>query len=187
MISDEELLTAVTGIIDAERDVIASYVGDDLGLKGDLDFKVPKWWRARFLKQTAGNTCEFCYMVQNGSTMKTRRRCWSMPGSAPEAEMEHWRQVADNKALLLPRRGCCQGAPTPRRAPSGKTCKLVVKSTVLLRRRGGVRHGPYAVWLGKIAAAAAVSVAAGVVASTLMTSSATTSTVVTKGNRSLNG
>lgn len=172
MISDEELLPAVTGIIDAERDVIASYVGDDLGLKGDLDFQGSQVVEGALSEANGREYLEFCYMVQNGSTDEDASAVLEYARDLlPEAEMEALEaKLADNKALLLSQAEDVAKAlrPSQRAAFWKDMQKLVVKSTVLLAAGVVYAMVPYAVWWGKIAAAAAVSVAAGVVASTLM-------------------
>lgn len=171
-IKDEELLPAVATIINEQRDVIAEYVGEELGQKGLEGINGENVVEGALSEEKGREYLEFCYVVQNGLTeldatvvVESAR---DLLTAAEMTELEN--KLEENKAILMQNAEDVVKAlrPSQRAAFWKDMQKLVVKSTVLLT--AGIVYSlvPYAVWWGKIAAAAAVAVAAGIVAATIM-------------------
>jgi hypothetical protein len=172
LIGDDELLPTVAGIIDGQKHVIAEYVGEDFGEKALGDFDGETVVNGALDESNGRKYLEFCYVVQQGMTeedaLSVIERARDLISAEEMAVLEA--KLDENRTMMMDAaEDVAKGLRPSQRAAFWKDMqKLVVKSTVLLT--AGIVYAlvPYTVWWGKIAAAAAVSVAAGVVASTLM-------------------
>lgn len=173
---DEEMLPEVAVMIDAQLPVIEEYVGEDLGdsaAKG-LDGVTGTQVVEGTLQEDNGMAyLRFSWEVdRSGASSDSDRVVESARDVLDDAQYAALQDGIERRKALLEEQGEAFAkdlAPSKRRAFNRDLQKLVVKSTVLFTC--GVVYAciPHAVWWGKIAAAAAVAVAAGVVAATYMT------------------
>ncbi|MFA6844272.1 MAG: hypothetical protein WCR02_00955 [Sphaerochaetaceae bacterium] len=168
-ITDAELLPTVARIIDDQKDVIQDYLGDDLSREVIEGQDVV---RNALSEEQGREYLEFCYAVNNSTTQEDADAVVEYARTLlPEKEMaELEEKIESNKSVMMSEAEVYARALSPSlRAPFWKDMqKLVVKATVLFA--AGIVYAciPHVVIWGKVAAAAAIAVAAGVVAATVM-------------------
>ena len=172
-VSDEELLPKVAAMIDAELPVIQDYVGDDLDATRALQSVTGEEVVRQTLREEKGRDyLEFTYGVGQSESEEDGQRLLQQSRHllTQEAYQELEGRIAEQtKALreegeLIAR----DLAPSMQKAFYKDLQTVVVKSVVLLTAGAVYACIPHAVWWGKVAAAAAVAVAAGVVAASIM-------------------
>lgn len=172
-VSDEELLPKVAAMIDAELPVIRDYVGDDLDATRALQSVTGEEVVRQTLREEKGRDyLEFTYGVGQSESEEDGQRLLQQSRQllTQEAYQELEGRIAEQtKALREEGEMIARDlAPSMQKAFYKDLQTVVVKSVVLLTAGAVYACIPHAVWWGKIAAAAAVAVAAGVVAASIM-------------------
>lgn len=172
-VSDEELLPRVAAMIDAELPVIRDYVGDELDSERSLESVTGAEVVERTLQEQNGRAyIEFSYGVQASESEEDGEELLRQSRQllSDEAYQELEGRIAEKRmALMAEGESVAKDlAPSMQKAFYKDLQTVVVKSVVLLTAGAVYACIPHAVWWGKIAAAAAVAVAAGVVAASIM-------------------
>ena len=172
-VSDEELLPKVAAMIDAELPVIQDYVGDDLDATRALQSVTGEEVVRQTLREEKGRDyLEFTYGVGQSESEEDGQRLLQQSRQllSQEAYQELEGRISEQtKALREEGEMIAKDlAPSMQKAFYKDLQTVVVKSVVLLTAGAVYACIPHAVWWGKIAAAAAVAVAAGVVAASIM-------------------
>ncbi len=172
-ITDKELFPTVARIIDEQKSVVWEYLEEDLSralLAGEASGA--DIVQSTLSEEQGRQYLEFCYAVNDAGAPDQAQRVVAFARSLiSEEEMTSLEQkLEENRSLLL-----AEAEPFARAlAPSQRAAfwkdmqKMVTRSTVLFT--AGVVYAciPKAVFWGKVSAATAVAIAAGVVASTVM-------------------
>ncbi len=172
-VSDEELLPRVAAMIDAELPVIRDYVGDELDSERSLESVTGAEVVEQTLQEQNGRAyIEFSYGVQASESEEDGEELLRQSRQllSDEAYQELEGRIAEKRmALMAEGESVAKDlAPSMQKAFYKDLQTVVVKSVVLLTAGAVYACIPHAVWWGKIAAAAAVAVAAGVVAASIM-------------------
>lgn len=172
-ITDKELFPTVARVIDEQKDVVWEYLEEDLSRALRATEQSGEEIVQNILTEQQGRQyLEFCYAVQDVNSPDQASEVVEFArGLISEEEMANLEvKLEENRALMLAEAENLARALAPsQRAPFWKDMqKLVTRSVVLFT--AGVVYAciPTVVFWGKISAATAIAVAAGVVASTVM-------------------
>ncbi len=172
-ITDKELFPTVARIIDEQKNVVWEYLEEDLSralTTGDptgADIV-----RSTLSEEQGRQYLEFCYAVNDVEASDQAQRVVDFARTLiSEEEMAALEQkLEENRSLMLSEAEVFSRALAPsQRVPFWKDMqKLVTRTTVLFT--AGVVYAciPTVVFWGKVSAATAIAIAAGVVASTVM-------------------
>lgn len=172
-ITDKELFPTVARIIDEQKDVVWEYLEEDLSRAlSSSDLSGVEIVKSTLSEEQGRQYLEFCYAVNDiDSTDQAQRVVDFARTLISEEEMTALEQkLEENRSLMLAEAEDLARALAPsQRAPFWKDMqKLLTRSTVLFT--AGVVYAciPTVVFWGKVSAATAIAIAAGVVASTVM-------------------
>ena len=172
-ITDKELFPTVARIIDEQKNVVWEYLEEDLsralttGEPTGADIV-----RSTLSEEQGRQYLEFCYAVNDVEASDQAQRVVDFARTLiSEEEMAALEQkLEENRSLMLSEAEVFSRALAPsQRVPFWKDMqKLVTRTTVLFT--AGVVYAciPTVVFWGKVSAATAIAIAAGVVASTVM-------------------
>ena len=172
-ITDKELYPTIARVLDEQKEVVWEYLDEDVSRF--LTEEIPtgeEIVQSTLTEEQGREYLEFCYAVNNENTETQVEQVVAFARNLiSEEEMENLESQLDEtrSRMLLEAKVLAKGLAPSQRAPFWKDMqKLVTRSLVLFT--AGIVYAciPTAVFWGKISAATAVAVAAGVVASTVM-------------------
>lgn len=172
-ITDKELLPTMARIIDEQKDIVWDYLEDDLARALDSSQYTGMQIVDNTLAEQRGREyLEFCYVVNDVDAEDQAERVVEFARSLiSEEEMAALEQKLDeNRSLLLAEAEHLSRSLAPsQRVPFWKDMQKLLTRSIVLFTAGIVYASiPTVVFWGKVSAAAAIAVAAGVVASTVM-------------------
>jgi len=172
-ISDDQLLPAVSEMIDQQREVVWPYIQDDVKRtlsEGEISAEQIV---SKTLEETQGRSyLEFCYTVGDPQGEEDVQQVVDFAHDLlTEEEQELLDQKLDQTRSLLLNKGeqLARGLAPSQRAAFWKDMQRLVVRTLVLFTAGVVYACiPTTVFWGKISAATAIAIASGVVATTIM-------------------
>jgi hypothetical protein len=172
-VSDERLLPTVARVIDEQKEVVWDYVKDDLPVTGKGEIPSGDAIVDQILEEENGRSyLEFCYSVEtDGKEDRLDTVVEYARGLVGEEEMALLEQNLEEMRTLLLAKGeeIARGLAPSQRAAFWKDMQKLVTRTLVLFTAGIVYACiPNVVFWGKVSAASAVAVAAGVVSTSIM-------------------
>lgn len=172
-ITQEQLLSGVSQMLDAQKETVWPFLSEELeSLSRSLAPSGDEIVRNTLTEELGLEYLEFCYIVGNGETQEDLDLVVSYANSLldKEGQEELERALIQAREILMSEAGdlARRLAPSQRVAFWKDMQKLVTRTLVLFT--AGVVYAciPTLVFWGKITAAAAIAIAAGIVSETVM-------------------
>ncbi len=172
-ITQEQLLSGVSQMLDAQKETVWPFLSEELeSLSRSLAPSGDEIVRNTLTEELGQEYLEFCYIVGNGETQEDLDLVVSYANSLldKEGQEELERALIQAREILMSEAGdlARRLAPSQRVAFWKDMQKLVTRTLVLFT--AGVVYAciPTLVFWGKITAAAAIAIAAGIVSETVM-------------------
>ncbi|WP_320129564.1 hypothetical protein [uncultured Sphaerochaeta sp.] len=172
-ITDKELFSSVARVIEEQKDVVQDYL--DIEIPKTLEGDFPKGEdvvQSTLLEDQGRAYLEFCYAVSKGNTENQVETVvdYAQDLISEEAMVDLQAKLSQTRSLMMQDgETFARGLAPSQRAAFWKDMQKLVTRTLVLFTAGIVyAFIPTAVFWGKITAASAVAVAAGVVASSMM-------------------
>lgn len=172
-ITQEQLLSGVSQMLDAQKETVWPFLSEELeSLSRSLAPSGDEIVRNTLTEELGQEYLEFCYIVGNGETQEDLDLVVSYANSLldEEGQEELERALIQAREILMSEAGdlARRLAPSQRVAFWKDMQKLVTRTLVLFT--AGVVYAciPTLVFWGKITAAAAIAIAAGIVSETVM-------------------